>query len=180
MTDDTDDLLDVPGIGPALAEECRELGFETAADIYDADVEELQQITGVGPTKARNMLAGKSAPKGQGAPEKFDDVRDDLLDAAENELNLKQVAHAGGIAKSTLWRYLDEREEFAQEFRKARAAAASNLVDRAMDPSDDVDTRFAQFLLERSFKFIKTEKHEVEADNTHRIEGDGFVVEFGE
>ncbi|UIP00346.1 DNA-packaging protein [Halobaculum sp. CBA1158] len=97
-----------------------------------------------------------------GRPSKFEAVKDDLLEAADGPLNLKQVANRGGIARSTLYDYLDEHEEFSDSFKRARGTAADRLVSRALDPTDEIDTTFARFLLERSFKFIKTEKQEVE------------------
>jgi hypothetical protein len=96
-----------------------------------------------------------------GRPSKFDDVKDDLLEAADSYVNLKQVANQGGIHKATLFRYLEKHEEFCDRFKRARGNAADRLVQRALDPADDIDVTFARFLLERSFKFIKTERQEV-------------------
>ncbi|MFW6435997.1 MAG: hypothetical protein ACOCY1_06400, partial [Halovenus sp.] len=77
-------------------------------------------------------------------------------------INLKQVANKGGVSRSTLYKYLDEHEDFSDSFKRARGKAADRLVQRALDPDDDIDVRFARFLLERSFKFIKTERQEVD------------------
>lgn len=101
-------------------------------------------------------------PPDNGRPSKFDDVRDELLSAADSFLNIEQVANKGGVAKSTLYRYLDEHDDFQNEFKRARGDAADRLIQRALDPRDDIDVPFARFLLERSFKFIKTERQEVE------------------
>lgn len=114
-----------------------------------------------------------------GRPSKFDDASDDILDAATRPINHKQIAHAGGVARSTLYRWLDERAEFSDTFRRARAQAAESLVRRALDPQDDIDRRFAQFILERSFHFIKTEKHEVDLDADHSFDAtEGVTAEF--
>jgi len=99
-----------------------------------------------------------------GRPSKFERVKDDLLDAADGYINLKQVANRGEVSRSTLYKYLDEHEEFSDRFRRARGEAADRLVRRALDPDDEIDTSFARFLLERSFKFIKTERQEVSLD----------------
>ena len=37
----TEDLTDIDGVGPAIADHLREAGFETVADVHDADVEAL-------------------------------------------------------------------------------------------------------------------------------------------
>jgi hypothetical protein len=114
-----------------------------------------------------------------GRPSKFDEVKEDLLDAADGYINLKQVANRGGIHKSTLFRYLDEHEDFCDRFKRARGDAADRLVQRALDPRDEIDTSFARFLLERSFKFIKTERQEVDLNAdvtaTHDVTAD-FVT----
>lgn len=114
-----------------------------------------------------------------GRPSKFEAVKDDLLEAADGYVNLKQVANRGGISRSTLYQYLDEHEEFSDSFKRARGNAADRLVRRALDPVDEIDTTFARFLLERSFKFIKTERQEVsldaDVDATHDVTAD-FVT----
>jgi len=175
----SDDLTTLRGVGDAVAENLREAGFETTEDVLGAEAEDLIEVDLIGKRSAQAILE-QSESGYKGAPAKFDDVKDELLEAARDELNLRQVANAGGIAKSTLHRWIDEHEEWAMEFRQARSTAADRLVKRALDPDDEIDRRFAQFLLERSFRFIKTEKREIDADNTHRMEGDGFVVEFGD
>lgn len=114
-----------------------------------------------------------------GRPSKFDDVKDDLLNAADGYINLKQVANKGGVSRSTLYQYLDEHEEFSDSFKRARGAAADRLVQRALDPGDEIDTTFARFLLERSFKFIKTERQEVDLNADHSFDAsEGVTAEF--
>jgi hypothetical protein len=100
-------------------------------------------------------------PPDMGRPSKFDDARDDLLAAADSFLNHKQVANKGGVSRSTLYDYLDKHDDISDRFKRARADAAERLVQRALDPRDEIDIQFARFLLERSFKFIKTEKREI-------------------
>ena len=116
---------------------------------------------------------------GPGRDSKFDDVKADLLDAADSYLNLKQVANRGGIHKSTLFRYLDGHESFCDRFKRARGDAADRLVRQALDPDSEIDTSFARFLLERSFKFIKTERQEVSLDADHSFDAsEGVTAEF--
>jgi len=97
-----------------------------------------------------------------GRPSKFGDVREDLLEAADSFKNIKQVANAGGLkSKQTLYNYLDEHPDFLDAFKRARARAADRLIQRGLDPHDDIDMSFVRFLLERSFHFVKTERKEV-------------------
>lgn len=98
----------------------------------------------------------------QGRPSKFEDVKDDLLDAADSYLNHEQIANAGGVTKKTLYNYFDAHEGFLHSFKRVRAESANALIQRGLDPTDEVDMKFVQFLLERSFKFIKTERKEHE------------------
>jgi len=98
---------------------------------------------------------------GAGRPSKFGDTRDDLLEAADSFKNIRQVANAGGVDKSTLYRYLDEHDSFRNAFKRARADAADRLIERALDPGDEIDMSFVRFLLERSFQFVKTERKEI-------------------
>ena len=51
----TEDLTDIDGVGPALAEQLRGAGFETVADVHDADVDDLAGV---------HLLGEKSAKKG--------------------------------------------------------------------------------------------------------------------
>ena len=98
----------------------------------------------------------------QGRPSKFPDVRNDLLEAADSFKNMEQVANAGGLrSKQTLYNYLDEHSDFLDAFKRARADAADRLIQRGLDPEDDIDMSFVRFLLERSFKFVKTERQEI-------------------
>ena len=176
----TEDLTEIDGVGDAIAEQLRDAGFDTVGDVQGATVDELANVHLLGETSARAILNGDPEPHG-GRPTKFERVEDDLLDAAKSFLNLKQVANKGGVARSTLYKYLDEHEEFSDSFKRARGDAADRLVQRALDPEDDIDVTFARVLLERSFKFIKTERQEVnldaDVDSTHDVTAD--FVTFG-
>jgi len=98
---------------------------------------------------------------GGGRPSKFTDCREDLLDAADSFKNVRQVANSGGVDESTLYLYLDEHDQFSKSFKRARAKAADRLIQRGLDDDDDIDMSFVRFLLERSFKFVKTERKEI-------------------
>jgi len=54
----TDDLTTLDGIGPAIAEQLRESGFETVDDVLDADVEELAAVHMLGESSAAAILDG--------------------------------------------------------------------------------------------------------------------------
>jgi len=88
---------------------------------------------------------------------KFDERKGDVLDAARSGVTLAGCARAAGIDESTLYRWRDKYDGFAEELRQARFEAELDLV-------DDVSDRGAQFLLERSFGYHKKETVEHEGD----------------
>jgi hypothetical protein len=142
MTDD-----DICGVECVDGSDCqRPSGWGTDSDI--------------GPCRTHDTSVRSDDPAHR--PSKFDDVRDDLLKAANSFKNIKQVANAGGLkSKKTLYTYLDEHPDFLHAFKRARADAADRLIRRGLDENDDIDMGFVRFLLERSFKFVKTERKEV-------------------
>jgi len=111
-------------------------------------------------------------PMRGGRPSKFEDHRDDVIEAARDPIKTRDVARSVGIGKSTLYDWLDERPEFSDAFRRARAEAARDLVDRGLaDP--DVDTGMIRFLLERTFDYTKTQELEHTGDGlTINVPGD--------
>lgn len=108
-----------------------------------------------------------------GRPSKLDDHWDDIMAGARQGMALKGCARLAGVPEQTLHRWKNEHEDFRRELKRARAHGELKHL-------QSVNESGSRFLLERSFGYVKTEKHEVEADNTHKIEGDGFVVEFNE
>jgi len=112
----------------------------------------------------------------QGAKSKLPDVREDILEAARVGASKGGCARAAGIHKSTLYDWLDEDSprydpEFQREFWQARWEGERRYIENP----DDVDSRHAQFLLERSFGYTK--------EQTIEHGGDGLgdvVVSFAE
>jgi AcrR family transcriptional regulator len=102
-------------------------------------------------------------PMRGGRPSKFDDCREDILDAARDPIKTRDVARTAGVGKSTLYDWLDEHDNFSDAFRRARSQAARGLVKRGLD-DPDTDTRMVTFLLERTFDYIKTERREVDGE----------------
>jgi len=92
-----------------------------------------------------------------GVDNKLEDHKETVLKAARSGVTLAGCARAAGIDESTLYRWRDKYPEFAAELRRARFEAELDLV-------DDVSDRGAQFLLERSFGYIKREEIEHDGD----------------
>lgn len=172
-----DDLTDLMNVGPHRAELLREAGFESADEVRGAPTEDLEEIDGVG---AKVASAIKSGEKIYGNDSKFDDVREALIEGAKVAQTKTGIARDAGITRPTLRKYLEEHPEFAREFRAARGATERELIIRALEDDPDVDTQFVKFLLERSYSYNKEQDINIDADNTHRLEGDGFQVEFND
>lgn len=105
--------------------------------------------------------------------EEDDDLYGKIMDAAERGLTYEGIARVAGIGLSTLNDWRDEYAEFASDLERKRAVGEQKLVERVAEDRPE-------FILERSYDYIKTEKREIEGEHEHRIEGDGFVVEFGD
>lgn len=98
-----------------------------------------------------------------GRPSIFEEYRDDVIEAAEDGLTIEGCARTAGVGVSTLYEWLDEREDFAEAFNRARARGERRLIRQALT-DDDVDERTARFLLERSFGYTKSQELELEGD----------------
>lgn len=156
------DLTEIDGVGDAIAEQLREAGFETVADVQGASVDELADVHLVGEASAEAILEGDDAAHG-GRPSKLEQYEGDLLEAAREGLTYEGIARVAGIGVSTLHEWRNEHDEFSESLERARAKAERDLI-------KDVD---AQFVLERSYGYVKTERHEVDADidqtTTHEL-----------
>lgn len=180
---DEHDLTKLRRVGPKIADELRRHGFETTRDVLEADHEDLADIKGIGARTARIIVGDE--PVSSGRPSKFDESAPKILEAAKGEtgeasefLNITQLAGAGGVSATTLYRWLEEHDEFRESFTRARQNAANQLVARALDENDEVDRHFVRFLLERCFQFIKTERHEVELDDRTTDSQENVTAEF--
>lgn len=106
-------------------------------------------------------VEGKRARGGR--PSQLDDVYDDVMDAAERGLTYEGIARVAGIGLSTLDDWRDKHEEFAKELEQKRAIGEQKLVDRVAEEKPE-------FILERSYDYIKTEKREVSGEGGGPVE----------
>ena len=153
------DLTTIPNIGPTKAAALKAAGFETTDEVKEASIEDLCVVDGIARQTAEEIV--DDVPRDTG---KFEEVREDLLEAAELTLPSHQVANLAGVTQSTLYNYLNEHEDFAREYRKRRSRAALSQVQQTERTEDNAKSRAGTFMLERVFGFTKTEKHEVEMD----------------
>lgn len=92
-----------------------------------------------------------------GRPTKLEERKEDILSGAGQGMSKEGCARLAGVAESTLYRWLDEYEDFSEAFRRARAHGELKHLQSVNDSG-------SRFLLERSFGYTKTEKREVDLD----------------
>jgi len=185
----TDDLTDLPNVGPARADDLRAAGFKTTADVRDADPDALTTISGIGDELASAIQNEEPNLKNAGETHKLDEYRDDLIEAAHIPQTKEGIARDAGITYRALQNYLSESPEFASAFRRARGRAEDALImasmgdrgplNRLIEDSDaemDIDDKMVQWLLARSFDYTETQ----EVENTGDTPLGGVVVDFGD
>lgn len=185
MSDKSEELTSLPRVGPRRAELLSEAGYDSAADVRRSEPGELTDVHGIGDTVARLLSNETPVPDGGNwsdppSTSRFEDVRDALIRHAAKPKTIAGVARDAGVGRKTLYDYLDRHEDFAEEFRQARGVAETRLIERGLEDDPDVDTNFVRFLLERSYDYTKEERHKIESENTHHIEGDGFDIVFAD
>jgi hypothetical protein len=99
----------------------------------------------------------EGAENAQGVASKLEESRDAVFQAARQGATIAGCARAAGVDESTLYRWLDKHDEFAEEFRKARS-------DGELRHIDNVNDRGSQFLLERSYGYTKSQEIEHSGD----------------
>lgn len=110
------------------------------------------------PGWGRDVDQGACVDHADGRPSKLDSAWDDAMEAAEAGLTKAGIARYCGIDESTLHRWLDKYDDFRKSLRRKRAQAEVRYV------TDPDDTRHAQFLLERSFGYTKSEEVELSGE----------------
>lgn len=92
-----------------------------------------------------------------GRPSIFEDVKEDILVGARQGMTIEGCARLAGVDESTLHLWLDDKPEFFKSFNRARAQGELKHI-------QSVNDRGSQFLLERSYGYTKTERHEVDGN----------------
>lgn len=174
------DLTNLPHVGDKRAERLREQGYESAAEVRDATVEELAALDGVGEPLAKAMLGeGDDDSYATTKPTKLDELEQKAIESARVPQTKTGVARDLGVPRQRLHEWVTNYPEFAEKFRKARGQAERalilatmgdrSLLDKLLSTADkdiEVDTQFAKFLLARSFDYRETQEieHSGEAD----------------
>ncbi|ELZ05581.1 hypothetical protein [Natrialba aegyptia] len=93
----------------------------------------------------------------EGRPSELEDNWEACIEAAERGLTYEGIARVAGVGVSTLREWRNDNDEFHAELEKARSRGEQQLVERVAEDRPE-------FILERSYDYVKTERHEVEAD----------------
>jgi len=99
-----------------------------------------------------------------GRPSEVDKHTDDILVGARQGMTMEGLARLAGVAEKNLYEYLNRNPEFRKSLKRARAQGELKHL-------QSVNDRGSQFLLERSFGYVKTEKRELE----HAGDGGGAL-----
>ncbi|PHQ44673.1 hypothetical protein DJ68_17385 [Halorubrum sp. C3] len=176
----TEDLTEIDGVGDAIAEQLREAGFDTVADVEDATVDELADVHMLGEASAKAILNGDDVGH-RGRPSEFTDQRARAaIEAAREGKSKAGCERDAGVADGTIGNWLDadptftdangDEKQFFRAFRRARGDGESLYIVQGRDPDGDVEAPFAKYMLSTSYEYKKTEKQEVE--HSGKIDGE--------
>jgi transposase-like protein len=98
-----------------------------------------------------------------GRPSTLEEYEEDILVGARQGMTLEGCARLAGIDESTLHRWIDKYDDFRKSLKRARAQGELQHL-------QSVNDRGSQFILERSFGYVKTEKRELEHSGDVDIE----------
>lgn len=104
-----------------------------------------------------------------GRPSLLDKYRDDVLAGARQGMTKAGCARLAGVTEQTLHNWLNKNDEFFESFKRARAQGELQHL-------QSVNDRGSQFILERSFGYVKTEKREIMGEDGDAIQIDSDVV----
>lgn len=114
-----------------------------------------------------NEHGGDADPSGR--PSLLDEHESDILAGARQGMTLEGCARLAGVAEKTLHSWINKHEEFRKSLKRARAHGELQHL-------QSVNDRGSQFILERSFGYVKTEKREVDMDAD--VDHSGVTAEF--
>jgi len=161
----TDDLTDLNGVGPKLAENLRAAGFETPADIREADPDGLEAVDLVGRSTAKALANGTTlGTRGQNptVDEHIEDVREQL----EKPISDKAAIGLSPIGRKTHKEWLKKDggpyERYQQMYREARAIAEEKTVMGGLH--GEADSSMAKFLLKATHGYEDKQTVEHEGD----------------
>lgn len=175
----TDDLTEIDGVGPAIAEQLRDADFETVQDVQQAGVDELAAVHMLGESSAKAIIEGDE--QGKGRPTIYNKERHETIVATIRDIEpLTSAAERASISVDTIRNWYDEGErqsklepsergweyDFFDDCADARADAKAELL-RKMEHRD-TDWRMLAWKLEHLYEseFYLPIKQEIEQEVT--------------
>ena len=104
-----------------------------------------------------------------GRPSLLEEYEDDIMIGARQGMTLEGCARLAGVAEKTLHSWINNNEEFRKSLKRARAQGELKHL-------QSVNDRGSQFLLERSYGYVKTEKREIMGEGGGAVKVDSDVV----
>ena len=135
-----EELTDIDGVGPAIAEQLRGAGFETVADVLAASVDDLAGVHMLGEKSAKAILKGEPSHRGRD-PKLTKERQESIASMLENGQSVAAACRCNGIGQTTFYEWLeraDDQEEgiyadFADRVASARGAGEAKLVDELLE-----------------------------------------------
>ncbi|WP_137288639.1 helix-hairpin-helix domain-containing protein [Natronorubrum halophilum] len=135
-----DDLTDISGIGPAIAESLRDAGYETTGDVMTASADELADVHGIGEKSAKDILTREPGAGGRD-PKLTHEVQTSIANMLQQGQSVAAACRCNGIGQTTFYEWLekaDDQEEgiyadFADEVASARGMGEAQLVDDLLE-----------------------------------------------
>jgi len=104
-----------------------------------------------------------------GRPSLLDEYEDDIMVGARQGMTLEGCARLAGVAEKTLHSWINKNDEFRKSLKRARAQGELKRL-------QTVNERGSQFILERSFGYVKTEKREIMGEDGGPVDVASDVV----
>jgi len=148
-----DNLTSINGVGDAIAEQLRDAGFETVADVKNATVDELADVHMLGEASAKAILGDDSSALGgrKSQLHEHDEIVDLVAGELQNGATVPEACAEAGISTSAYheWRRKGEANdadnvfvEFLEQTTRARRIGARRDRERLKDLiADEGDTR---------------------------------------
>ncbi|WP_435552764.1 helix-hairpin-helix domain-containing protein [Natrinema sp. CGMCC1.2065] len=136
----TEDLTEIDGVGPAIAEALEEAGFENVDDVLAASVDELADVHMIGEKSAKGILEGEGTHRGRD-PKLTKQRQEAIATMLEDGHSVAAACRCNGIGQTTFYEWLekaDDQEEgiyadFADRVASARGAGEAKLVDDLLE-----------------------------------------------
>ncbi|WP_226040857.1 helix-hairpin-helix domain-containing protein [Natrinema sp. DC36] len=155
----TDELTEIDGVGPAIAESLRDADFETVDDVMTASADELVEVHGIGEKSAKDILTREPGAGGRD-PKLTHEVQTSIANMLQQGHSVAAACRCNGIGQSTFYEWLEKADkqgegiyaDFADEVASARGMGEATLVDDLLEMArEKKDTKAILSVLKNRF-----------------------------